>query len=634
MLPFWPLFVLFLVLLRSPVPSPEDPLDLHVLALGSRGFGARVTHPASRVGGSSFDPALSGPPAKCHEAWASSGLGLVESRSRCNRLKHSYTRACTRSMREGISMFKGRPIYPHQIPFRIKQLIMSKQPTAKRKSTVHALISKVPGHLHIFQWNASRSLKYHSWIHWCHQSPYDIFAVQESGWSMTNECNNTHWHIVHSADRFASILFMVRSVLIRRDQISIAHHVHGRLLQVRLNLTRPKDYMIVYQQAWSTQHGIRQILSKRKQIWTLLKHCRERLPQRHQIIVYGDFNAPLSHIPHQVHTADPRYHQAAQRDKQTFSQLVQTFELTTLHCRDRFQHTFQHGTHASRIDFALMRRTQISWPLMEPRIIPDFAFNFGVLGPHHHPLVWTIPKWYPCPRPKPVVLFDRHRIRQDMQQNSRRWQCFCWEARQLLQYANQDSPIIFHEVEIQLTDLCKTWFPKHTSTPTGCTNLASLTARVWQARKNVRALIDRLLTSIFTAWKHLVLFRRYHKQVRQYSRQNKKQKLADFLREGADLALRHQTYDWYRKIHNPAALRPICLQHPILKIVSNILINIIKQHTYPTLRSLPLYATFRTEAPLSVSFAFDITASKFASCVETDTWTRIQMDCSVACRFP
>ena len=92
---------------------------------------------------------------------------------------------------------------------------------------------------------------------------------------------------------------------------------------------------------------------------------------------------------------------------------------------------------------------------MEPQIIPDFAFNFGVLGPHHHPLGWIIPKWYPSPRPKPIVLFDRHRIRQDMQQNSQRWHGFCCKARQLLQYTSQDNPTPFHQVEIQLIDLCK-----------------------------------------------------------------------------------------------------------------------------------------------------------------------------------
>ena len=135
-----------------------------------------------------------------------------------------------------------------------------------------------------------------------------------------------------------------------------------------------------------------------------------------------------------------------------------------------------------------------------------------------------------------------------MKQNTQRWQGFCWEAKQLLQSINETSSSSFHQVENSLIDLCKTWFLKQTSTPVACNPLASITARIWQVRKHIRALTDRSPASLFTAWKHLALFRQYHKQVRQFSRQNKRQKLEDFLQEGADLALRHQTYDWYCKV--------------------------------------------------------------------------------------
>ena len=367
-----------------------------------------------------------------------------------------------------------------------------------------------------------------------------------------------------------------------------------------------------------------------------------------------------------------------------------------------------------------MRKPQISWPVTAPQLLPDFVFNFGLLGPHHHPLIWTIPKWYPGPRPKPIVLFDRHRIRQEMKQNTSRWQGFCWEARQLLHSHIARDSSLFLQLENNLTELCKTWFPKQTSMPVACNPLASITAQMWQARKVVRALTDRLPATLFTAWKHLTMFRRCHKQIRHFSRQNKRQKLEDFLQEGADLAMRHQTYDWFRKVRKlcpkqrpqkiqifddqgqpltpslelkrienffgqlfqdhsfqypgnvslrtlpftsedvlqglhhlpemkalappcmpaiiwrhlapelakpihdalehywcaeivappshwldgwlhlipkpgkpstqPAALRPLCLQHPVLKIISKILITLIKQQAYPTLRSLPLYA--------------------------------------------
>ena len=547
MLPFWPSIALVLVHLSCPVPSPENPQVLPSFFL-SQGFGARVTHSASGMGGSSIAPDLQGTPAKCHEAWALSGLGPVESRSRCNRLKRSYTRACARAMREGYATFKGKQLYPHQIPFRIKQHIQAQLPQPRKIKPTPTSHKPGLGQLRMFQWNASRSIEYHSWLQWCDDSPFDIIAVQESGWSMTNEWSTQRWHIVHSADRFCSILFMVRAALVRQDQLSIAHHVHGRVLQVRLNFPRPLDFVIVYQQAWSLQHGARQILQKRQHVWQHLQHCLERLPLSHQVIVCGDFNTPLPHIPYQVHTADPRYAQTAQRDKLTFSALIQKFNLVALHCHDRYQPTFKHGTHSSRIDFALMRKPQISWPVTAPQLLTDFVFNFGLLGPHHHPLTWTIPKWYPGPRPKPIVLFDRHRIRQEMKQNTSRWQGFFWEARQLFQSQIARDSSLFLQLENNLTELCKTWFPKQTSMPVASNPLASITAQMWQARKVVRALTDRLPATLFMAWKHLTLFRRCHKQIRHFSRQNKRQKLEDFLREGAHLAMRHQTYDWFRKI--------------------------------------------------------------------------------------
>lgn len=107
------------------------PRILVFFATSFRGSGARGTHPVSGMRGSRRDIApLHSPPAKRREAWASSGLGLVE--PRCNRLKRSYTRACARVLREGAATFKDRPLNLHQVPFRLNKIIYNyKQPTLK-----------------------------------------------------------------------------------------------------------------------------------------------------------------------------------------------------------------------------------------------------------------------------------------------------------------------------------------------------------------------------------------------------------------------------------------------------------------------------------------------------------------------
>ena len=74
-------------------------------------------------------------------------------------------------------------------------------------------------------------------------------------------------------------------------------------------------------------------------------------------------------------------------------------------------HLVRYNHYASRIDFALMRKSQIlnlrSCLIHQSTILIDFEFNFGQFGPHHHPLNWIIPKWYPNPRPRSNMQFDR-----------------------------------------------------------------------------------------------------------------------------------------------------------------------------------------------------------------------------------
>ena len=52
---------------------------------------------------------------------------------------------------------------------------------------------------------------------------------------------------IHSADRFASIFVMVRVVVARPDQISVATHDPDGLLQIRLTLYRPHEVAAIYQ---------------------------------------------------------------------------------------------------------------------------------------------------------------------------------------------------------------------------------------------------------------------------------------------------------------------------------------------------------------------------------------------------
>ena len=208
------LVFLSLIDLQSLVPSPGGMGRPEPLVCDLPIPGARVVSPASGEGVSPTNARdFHDHRAKHHEAWATAGLGLVQFRNRCNRLKRSYTRAYFRSLDTGIAMYNNKLLYPAQVPFRIRQLWTQRRRQVPQTPAPH-MTPPTSGLLRVLQWNASRSLHYASWLDWCDRSPYDIIIVQETGWSMTNEWNIPQWHVLHGADRYASVLVMVRAALI------------------------------------------------------------------------------------------------------------------------------------------------------------------------------------------------------------------------------------------------------------------------------------------------------------------------------------------------------------------------------------------------------------------------------------
>lgn len=235
---------------------------------------------------------------------------------------------------------------------------------------------------------------------------------------MTNEWSSPHWHILHGAAKFASLLVMVRTSVINKDNISVAHHVPGRLMQVRLHLSRPHDILAIYQQAWNPTGGVSALLTKCQYVWKQLRDCLAHIPQAHTLLLSGDFNTPLDYSVGHVFSHDPKYQRAAQTDRALLQDLVRDYDLLAVHTQNKYVPTFIHGDHRSRTNFALMRRAQIKWHQIQAHHLPDFDFLFAYQGPRHIPLSLTIPKWYPVPKPKSSQHIDRFRIRQAWQQNS------------------------------------------------------------------------------------------------------------------------------------------------------------------------------------------------------------------------
>ena len=223
------------------------------------------------------------------------------------------------------------------------------------------------------------------------RSPYGIIIAQEIGWSITNEWSTPQWYVLHGADRYASVFVMVRVALIIRETISVAHHIPGRIMQIRLQLYRPQDIYAGYQHAWNSGGNISQLLTKRKRVWKCLQDCISHTPTRNFLLLGGDYNTPLDFDDQYVFTKDPKYAKAAQTDRVLFQPLVQDHHLVAFQTRV-FHSIFVHDDHNTRIEFVLMRREQISWRSLQPKHLPDFDFLFGNQGPRHYPLSLQLSK--------------------------------------------------------------------------------------------------------------------------------------------------------------------------------------------------------------------------------------------------
>ena len=164
---------------------------------------------------------------------------------------------------------------------------------------------------------------------------------------------------MHGADRYAVVLVMVRIALISREAISVAHHIPGRIMQVRLQLYRSHDIYVVYQHAWHSGGNISQLLSRYKRIWTCLRDCINHIPTRNLLLLGGDYNTPFDFDGQHIFTQDIKYVKAAQTDRALFQTLVQDHNLAAVHTRV-FHPTFVHGDHNTRIDVMFMREEQIS----------------------------------------------------------------------------------------------------------------------------------------------------------------------------------------------------------------------------------------------------------------------------------
>ena len=247
------------------------------------------------------------------------------------------------------------------VPFRMKQMIMADlrhRPDQRSKpQPVHSSPSEA---IRVLCWNASQGLQLEEWVTWCSSQPFELILVQETGWTLNRRWTAHGWYMIHSYASRASTLCMVRSFLLRSDQLTVADLIPGRLQHIRLHLTRIHDVLNFYQFAWNTTKPRATLIQDRAKVCKT-RDAIQHVPKSHMLLPASDCNTPVTAAPPAIGSHDAKFGQAAQTDRHEFQALVQELNLCAPHSMGKWTPTFVHGTHSTRIDFTFLRSHQTQW---------------------------------------------------------------------------------------------------------------------------------------------------------------------------------------------------------------------------------------------------------------------------------
>ena len=170
-----------------------------------------------------------------------------------------------------------------------------------------------------------------------------------------------------------------------------------------------------------------------------------------------------------------------------------------------------------------LRRHQIRWNKHRAQVLTRFERTVGCSAPVHHPLVMSLPKWFAPPRiTPPMNSIDHHRLRLEYQSQTENWSHFesavMSTVNHLTTTQNTSGPIsTCIQVEQAVRQLCQTHFPRVRQPRLMCSQVKSLAAQMWYARRQLFRFRSVSLQAIFRVWSWVIRFERIHHAIRRQS---------------------------------------------------------------------------------------------------------------------
>ena len=230
-----------------------------------------------------------------HHVLLADAAGITASTNNVQREvgKKSYIRACARAMRDGVTTYRGRPLYISEVPQQASTLVHAHSATRRFKPRVTPAQG---GRLKIFSWNCAGLGQVHDeLLHWVTVRGYDIVILQETLWKFSNTWVNENYVFVHSGwnkkgKSECGLLVLISKKLVREKDVRFQEIIPGRLLRVHSATTvgtHTLDVIAAYQHVWRDDQNT---INQRADFWTQLSSALHEVAARSFLVLAGDFN--------------------------------------------------------------------------------------------------------------------------------------------------------------------------------------------------------------------------------------------------------------------------------------------------------------------------------------------------------
>ena len=404
-------------------------------------------------------------------------------------------------------------------------------------------------------WNCGglASDKYQSLQVWLLQHQFDVVYLQESRWRFTSTWNTENYHAIHSGDSThqAGILLLVAKRISSADSITWTERIAGRLLHARIRgSTQHLDIIACYQHVFRSQS-----MQDRHNFWDELSDTLNGLPNRNRLCLMGDFNTSLpianskvgleNFLHHQQRIAGPIH-----RDWKHLLNLIDRFDLIPINTWSRsLGPTFESEQGASRIDYIFCKAIHCDTQSKEAKLLTLHPL-VQLHGGRHYPLVCTlISRWIPH-KSKSCFRWDRHSKREaykHFQQNTDLWMS------QLQAIESNIAPLQMSDMVDDFTQFHQAIhdcidFQPVTAAPHQLQVPKSMFQQFLQHAEALRRFNSCTISNCFKAWFHCAKRSSLRRAMNQKSKEIRKLRQQDLLRQAREAATAHDTRTFFQII--------------------------------------------------------------------------------------